>query len=137
MSFAQERELIETHFQTNWNILDNDIPVTFDEHGSKPNKDELSVRLSIGSGRSEQISVGDPNNNLQRSAGVILIQLFAPAGKGSKAMRELADMVEPIFKNKTLGNILTRIPSVVNRQTDTSFLIWTISISYQRDETTA
>lgn len=134
MSYDTERSLIEAHFKTEWDALNNGILVGWDEHDFEPPTNAQSVRITIGSGRADQISFGAPGSNLERHAGAILIQLFSPAGQGSNAIRELADIVAPIFRNKVLGNVITRIPSIENRQTDTAHLIWTMSVPFQRDE---
>lgn len=111
MSYASERQDIETLFKNEW-VLSGGAPLTpvaYDDQDFDAVPLEQSgtawVRLTIHSGDAEVTSVGSPGSNTKRHAGAVSIQINVAAGRGSREARLLADKVEEIFNCRIDGGI--------------------------------
>lgn len=136
MSYASERANIEELFKLFWRD-DNDDPLTpvawdlqsFDE------TEESWVRINILSGAGEQITVGSPGSNVARYAGVVALQINTPIGTGSAESRALADKIEEIFLNQSIGGIRFRIPYPAGSAEENGrWSTWTIWCPFTREE---
>lgn len=130
MTFAEERALIETRFIDQWN---EQTPAGMPDHAFTPPEGESSVRLTIKNGEGRNATIGAPGDNIVRHTGVVMIQVFVPAGVGSAAWRELVDDLEPIFTNWHSGHLLFRSMSVSEETTEPKFKTVTVSFPFQRD----
>ncbi len=140
MSYALERQTIETLFSEGW--LDDSVsppvpltPVYYDGHSANPGDIEEWVALDILSGESAQITIGAPGNNAKRHAGVVALRISTRAGEGSRRARELADRAEAIFVNKTEGNVRFGIPYPAgSAEQNGVWSTWTIWCPFTRDD---
>ena len=138
MSYADVRATIEQRFHDQWltgSPAALRTPVGWDGQAFEPPTGESSVRLSIREGEAFNASMGSPGSNIVRYPGVVMIQIFTPGGQGSKAARELADLIRPIFTNWRSGSILFRTMSVLPPVEDPPFYMLPVSFAFQRDET--
>ena len=68
-------------------------------------------RLTVKFGETIQKSVGSPAGNRDRTSGVVMAQLFCPAGKGDSDLLAIADAVVTAFKRVTDTGITFATPS--------------------------
>lgn len=104
MSYFQEKLDIEEFFLANW----TETPVYF-ENGEVGVELEW-VRLTVLSGRSKQVTMGD--NPDFRHHGSVIVQIFTPPDQGSGRAVELADMVHNLFINRVLNGIQFSVPQI-------------------------
>lgn len=138
MSLDSERSAIEARWKTLWVTGSPSAARTetgYSGHGFEPARGTNSVRLTIRSGAAEQMSMGDPGNNVVRHAGVIFIEIFVPGNAGEAAIRPLADAAMDIFRNEVFGGVRCRVPYVSGQRDQEPFLVWTIAVPFERDET--
>lgn len=69
------------------------------------------VSISVWDGNSQKMSLG-AGAQLRRSTGTVFINIYTPLNKGSKAARDLADLVIPIFRDKQVSGITFEEPDV-------------------------
>jgi len=67
-------------------------------------------RLTVKFGETIQKSVGSPTGNRDRTSGVMIAQLFCPAG-GDGELLDVAGAVETAFKRVTYNGVTFRTPS--------------------------
>lgn len=138
MSLDQERQLIEARFLAQWVTGSPSAARTaigLPGHAFTPPTDASSVRLSILDGQGFNLSMGDPGANLVRYAGVVVIQIFTPGGVGTKAARDLADLIQPIFTNWRSGSLLFRTMNTGTADDTAPFYMLPVSFAFSRDET--
>lgn len=134
MSLETERAALEGRFKTAWDSSHPTMKVGYDGHEFDLVRDTTQVRLRIGDGKAEQISFGDPGNNLVRNSGVFFVQFIMPGGAGTANVRTLEDEVMDLYRNETFGGVRCRIPYVMSRDEEPPFLISTVAIPFERDE---
>lgn len=134
MSLETERQAIEGRFKTAWDVSHPTMKVGYDGHKFDFVKDTTSIRMKIADGNAEQISFGDPGNNLVRHVGVILIQIAAPGGEGTADVRPIEDEIMDLYRNQTFGGVRCRIPYIMGRDEQPPFLLSTVAIPFERDE---
>ena len=148
MSYATERQAIETYFETEWAAA---TPIGFDHQKFTPV--ENSVRLTIQSGQALQKSFAAPGANRVQHVGVAMFQIFVAGGEGSAAWRAYADTIEGLFMNKKIaadGTVATsaaevlvefgktgEMPYVLSVLQDPPFTIATINAPFVREENKA
>lgn len=138
MSFETERIAIETRFQTQWltgSPAALRTPVGMPGHVFTPPEGESSVKLSILNGAGFNMSMGDPGSNLVRYAGLLTINILTPGGLGTKAARDLADLIQPIFTNWRSGTLLFRTMNTGPADETQPFYMLPVSFAFERDET--
>jgi hypothetical protein len=112
MSFADERAAIEGRFSSQYG---NTTPIQYEN--VKFTRPATSwVRLQIVNGEGDRISLGD-NPQIFRSEGVIVVTIFTQEDTGTKEARELADVVDGIFREAVFssgnsGLIRCRVPRI-------------------------
>lgn len=135
MSFASERAAIEGRFKTLWVTGSPSAartPIGYDGHPFTPTIN--SIRLTIRNGGAEQMSMGDPGNNIARNVGVIFLEIYTEGGKGSATSRAYEDLIWPIFINKVFDGIRCRIPYISGQREEVPFLVRTMAVPFERDE---
>lgn len=137
MSYDTERAEIEAYFKAQCEAEFPNIVLGFDAQKFTPPVDGESIEVEIASGGAEQISFGDPANNLERNAGLIIARIRVPGGQGSNRIREIADKFKGIFINAEIGSVKCRIPYVQTRIADAPFLGWSMAVPFTRDTFTA
>ena len=138
MDLEDERRIIETRLSTQWTVGgDLRTAVGWDKQPFEVEPGKNSIRISILDGDSANMSMGSPGTNVVRGAGVVMIQIWVPAGKGepnpSRAARQLADLIRPIFQNWRSGTLLFRTMNVGTPQEEAPFLMLPVSFGFQRD----
>lgn len=135
MGYETERSTIESYFQTHWPSMYPDMPIGYDGHDFTVPQDRTSLRISIGTGGAEQISLGPTGTNLIRHVGLIMFQIFGVGPNRSKTVRQVADDVSTLFMNKDLSSSLrTRVPYIVGSMFEPPFMVMTVGVPYERDE---
>lgn len=138
MSLETERSAIEGRWQTLWVAGSPSAARTttgYGRYGFEPARGSNSVRLTILSGAADTISAGDPGNNVTRSAGVIMIEIFVPGDSGEATVRPLADAAMDIYRNEYFGGIRCRTPYIMAIREEPPFLVWVVAVPFERDET--
>lgn len=135
MSLETERQALEGRFATLWAASAySALKVGYDGHKFDFIKDTTSVRLRIADGKAEQISFGDPGNNLVRHVGVLMVQIATPGGAGTAALRPIEETIMGFYRNQTFGGVRCRIPYILGRDENPPFLLSTVAIPFERDE---
>lgn len=138
MSYASERAAIEGRFKTMWVTGSPSAartPVGYGSHPFTPVNN--SVRITIRNGGAEQMSFGDPGNNIARHVGVIFVEVYTEGGKGTAASRAYEDLIEAIFINQVFDGVRCRVPYISGERDEPPFLVRTMAIPFERDETNA
>ena len=135
MSFQLERQAIETKAATDWPTLQPGVDIFFDNVPEGPvNPGVKYARLFILPADSNQITLENGNGSLHRAAGVIMVQCFAPLGKGTKEALDMADSVATIFRNARLTNgVLCRSPRRDPGRATGSHYQVNVIVPFQRD----
>lgn len=80
---------------------------------TKPDPKERTTmwaRFQVLEGSSKQVSLGKGTNNRYRTAGVMLIALFVPAGVGTGFQRRTADKIKLAFRSVTYSGVVFHTP---------------------------
>jgi len=133
MSFADERQAIEGRLAANYSstsIKYENVP--FNQPASS-----AWVSLEILSGDGGQASLGGAQA-IHRYGGVIQITIYTPEDTGTDAARTIADILEPIFRQKQFsqdnsGVIHTATPSFYSLGVVGGWYRSVVSIPYFRD----
>jgi hypothetical protein len=137
MSLDDFRASVEARFKTQWmtgSPAALRTPVGFDGQAFTPPTDSSSVRMAILNGEAVNQSMGDPGSNVVRYPGVVMFQIFTPGGAGSKAARDLADLIRPIFTNWRSGSILFRAMTIGTPVEDAPHYMLPVSFAFQDDQ---
>lgn len=131
-AFADERRAIEERLSANWSAT----PIRFENVPFQEIQNDY-IACFIRSGEGRQISIS--NTPLTRFAGVIIIQIFVKADKGTQQARLYADQLDPIFRNQTFsagvsGLIRCWLPSLVPVGTAHGWYQMNLEIPYWRDK---
>lgn len=112
MGYAAAEQAIREHFVDEWPDLTT-ISYTFDNAGDNndfPTRGSAWVRVSIVQGEARQVEHGITRRF--RRAGVVVVQIFTPAGSGTGDALTLADYVRDVFEGRTINGVLFRATSV-------------------------
>ena len=108
-------------------------PTAFENIEYEPVKDVSFARLTIRNGDGQQLTMG--SNRSYRQRGLILIEIFTPAGKGTGESDRLVDAATIIFRGVTFGGITTFAPEVINNPTtEADWYKVDINFPYKWDE---
>ena len=97
MEYADVRRVIEEHFQNNWPV--STIPVAWDNAQFSLPPNVSWVRLTLAYADAQNASFGDNSVHLP---GIIGVQVFTPADKGTGEAYEIEDG-GIIYKDKNLS----------------------------------
>jgi hypothetical protein len=110
MDYSDIRQVIETHFQSNWT---DPSPIAWDNAPFETPKDASWVRLTIAYSDAQNASLGKLGVHIP---GIIGVQVFTLADGGTGDAYRLADLIKGVLQNKTLvgttGKIFTYATSV-------------------------
>ena len=131
MSYDTQRNAIQTRFKTQWQASYPTIPIVYDNLRAEKAPDGY-VALSILNGASTLRGMGA--QRLFRYPGVISVDVFIPAEKGTKLLDQYADTIEGIFRAVSFNGILCR--SVDRRDLGKQDNFWRVNVSFPftRDE---
>ena len=137
MSVETERRTLEKLLRDNWTTT----PIQYDNVPFKQPSDKKWITLTIVSGDGARLEVGGPPYTT-RYIGVIMIQIFTPAGRGTATAKRYATSLSNIYRNKTLTisaneYILTREPDFVRGGVEQSTGLYqmNVNIPFWRDIT--
>lgn len=109
MNTADTTSEIIKFFKTAWGTR---TPIAFDNVPSNNTNTSVSwVRLSVNLGRTFEEEKGD--DGVGRRIGTIVVQIYTPLTKGTKAGLDLADAVELIFRRKDFNGVYCDEPYTV------------------------
>jgi hypothetical protein len=132
MGHAADSQIIRTRFNTQWPIEQPTVSFSFADVDFNPIKDAAWVRLNILTGDQRQVSMGIRRRF--RRTGLVLVQIFTPAGSGDGLAKELGDSVANIFQGRTVSGIIFRGTRVDRVGVDGAWAVWRCTTPYQADE---
>lgn len=127
------KDAIKARFNTEIEVA-HDVLVQYDNVTLDNPDDALWVRLSVLFGTSDKKSIGSLGANVSRHPGVVMVQIFAPIGKGDKDSFDLVDKVKAAFVPGTYSNVTYRTGSVVNLPREGSWFRTNFNIPFIGDE---
>lgn len=109
MSYALERETIESYLKANWTetgIAYDNVPGLIDVNGNyvkmSDNPTEF-IRIVVRPVKKEVTTLGHTPDT--RNTGIIFIQVFTQEGTGSNRALEIADSITSLFQSKLISGI--------------------------------
>jgi len=132
MGFASDSQTIRERFNTQWPIEQPTVPFSFADVDYDPPKDTSWVRLNVLPGDQRQVGMGSLRRF--RRVGVVLVQIFVPAGSGDGLAKELADSVAKIFMGRTINGVIFRGTGVDRLGVDGPWAVWRAQTDYQADD---
>lgn len=88
------------------------LPTLFDNQDADMPDDVTWCRLTIRTGDTFRISIGNPGSNRERTHGVMIAQLFGPLTHGDGELRKLADGILDIFSSVNDSGVVFRTGSM-------------------------
>jgi hypothetical protein len=88
------------------------LPTQYDNQDYNNPDNRLWCRVSIRQGESNQVSAGGTGGNRHRTAGVMIVQIFGPTGKGDRDHLVVADAIKTAFRAVSDTDVKFRDPSV-------------------------
>ena len=107
------------------------VPIIY--HGQRGTRVSPSIEMKIIHGRAQQMSLGDPGNNLVRYVGIAAFSIFTEGGKGDVEANGYADTIMTAYRNLTLATVRTQIPYPVARPDDGTFESMDVFVPFYRD----
>lgn len=132
MGFATDSQTIRERFNTQWPIEQPTVPFSFADVDFEPPADTPWVRLNALPGDQRQVTMGRIRRF--RRVGIVLVQIFVPAGSGDGLAKELADSVATIYMGRTINGVIFRGTSVDRLGVDGSWAVWRANTPYQADD---
>jgi hypothetical protein len=130
--FASDSATIRQRFETLWpGQFSPQVPHTWGDVKYDPPEDTPWVRLTILPGQQAQASMG--KQRLFRRNGVVVVDIFVPAGSGDGRAKELGDAVTNIFMGRTVSGVIFRATSLERVQVDGAWTQYSASTPYQAD----
>ena len=135
MSFEDERVAVEAKMAAEY----SSTTVQYENIPFSQPTDTAWVSLTILSGGGNVDSIGSGTGRLERFSGVIQIDIYVPEDGGTKAARDIADLVHAIFDNKQFssgssGTITTRVPSYSTLGVEGGWHHSVVSVAYHRSK---
>ena len=135
MGHAADATTIRNQFNSQWPIEQPTVVFKFSDVDYKPDIDEPWVRLTILPGTQTQVSMGAVRRF--RRIGVIIVQIFVPAGSGDGLARELADSVANIYQGRTINGVICRGTGLDRVGVEGAWSMWNAGTPYQADDCVA
>ena len=108
MSFNAVRQAIEQRMVSNWA---GPATVAYENTRFDQPAGSQWLRLTVREGESETAGLKGSAIGVRRN-GLIIVQVFTPAGDGTKSAREAADSVAAIFEHQRFSGITTYNASI-------------------------
>jgi len=131
MGHSTDAQTIRQRFDTEWPLAQPGVRYTFGDVEFSPPENEAWVQLHILSGEQRQVSMGKYRRF--RRIGVVMVQIFVPAGSGDGEARELADSVTAIFEGRTVNGVIFRGTGLNRVGVTGSWVQWNAATPYQAD----
>lgn len=133
MSFEAQANVIRQRFEALWpGAVSPAVLHTYGDVRLDPPNRVPWVRLSVLSGETRQASMGAATR-LKRTVGVVVVDIFVPAGDGDGLARRLGDLVADIFELRTVSGVVFRATTLERVGPDGPWLQWSASTPYQAD----
>ena len=114
MSWEVMFNTIRSRFKTQ--IADTlSLETGYDNQDFDPPNNANWCRLTIIPGDTDQVSIGAPASNRERTVGVMIAQLFVPLHVGDGVLLELADSVRAAFKRLTADAVVFQTPKISSK----------------------
>jgi len=130
MSYAAEAASIEARFEDQWGTT---TPVEYDNVQYKPTPGTSYVKLEIHTGEGMRASLGE--TYLERSVGIISMNIFTAINTGTRTGRGLADSAAAVFRGWTTSAITCRTPTITRLGQVGEWFVTNVSVPFYRDET--
>lgn len=133
MSYAADAATIRQRFESQWPGAGFSpvIAHTFGDVSYTPPNLTAWVRLSVLSGEQRQVEMG--RKRRFRRTGLVVVDIFVPAGDGDGQAKELGDAVVDIFQGRTVNGVVLRGTSVERVGVEGGWLQYSASTLYQAD----
>ena len=131
MTYDTQRNAIQTRFKNLWQAAYPSIPIVFDNLRAEKAPNGY-VALHILNGASALRGMGA--QRLFRYPGVISVDIFVPAEKGTKLIDQYADTITGIFRAQSFNGILCRSDDRRDLGKQDNYWRANISFSFTRDE---
>ncbi len=111
MTFEAMANAIRSRFKTQ--VADAlSLDTQYDNQG-RDNPDNVTwCRLTVKPGQTQQVSIGSPGANRDRTPGVAIAQLFCPIGFGDGNLLNVADSVRTAFRRVSQSGVVFRTPYI-------------------------
>ena len=132
MGHSADAQTIRERFDTEWPLAQPTIPYSFGDVEFDPPDGSPWVRVSTISGDQRQVSMGKLRRF--RRQGLVVVQIFVPAGSGDGTARELADSVAAIYQGRTVNGVIFRGTGLTRIGIDGPQVQFNASTPYQADD---
>jgi len=133
MGHSADAQTIRQRFAAEWPNVQPNVPVTYGDSETPDHPDDQSwVRLTVLSGDQNQVSMGQLRRF--RRPGVVVVQIFVPAGSGDGEARELADSVASVFQGRTINGVIFRGTGLNRVGVDGAWVQYNATTPYQADD---
>jgi len=132
MGHSADASTIRQRFDAQWPIEQPTITHTFGDVETTPPETVAWVRLNILSGAQTQVSMGKLRRF--RRVGVVVVQIFVPAGSGDGEAREYADSVAEVFQGRTINGVIFRGTGLTRVGISGAWVQYNASTPYQADD---
>jgi hypothetical protein len=132
MGHSTDADTIRQRFDTEWPLAQPTVQHTFGDVDFTPPENAAWVRLYVLPGTPFQVSMGKYRRF--RRPGVVMVQIFVPAGRGDGLARELADSVAAIFQGRTVNGVIFRVTGLNRVGVDGAWVQWNAATPYQADD---
>lgn len=95
MTFASAHAAIRSRFSSEWGST---TPIQWPNTSFEVPDGAAWVRLVIADTDADQVSMGDPGNNLHRHPGLVTVMIFTPVGEGDGESVALSDSAAAVFR---------------------------------------
>ena len=131
--YADERRAIEARLAANFSA----IPIRY-ENAPFQESDEAYCAVFVRRGQGHQITLG-PAPQLNRWAGLIIVQVFVPEDTGTQAAAGYCDSIADVFRRQEFsagssGLIRCRVPNVETIGTKAGWFQMNVEVPYIRDK---
>lgn len=119
-TYSEARAALQTHWHSEWAAR---TPVAWENlEFAPPNPPSAWVRLTIQDFNGAQVSLGQPESRLYRSAGLATVQIFSPIDTGGSGHHELVNAAIEAWRGADIAGIRLRDAGV--RDVGESDQIW-------------
>jgi hypothetical protein len=130
--FASDSATIRSRFDSLWpSQFSPRIPHTWGDTNYDAPEGSPWVRLTILPGQQQQAEMGQTRRF--RRVGVVVVDIFVPAGSGDGQAKLMGDAVANIFLGRTVSGVIFRATSLERVQVDGAWLQYSASTPYQAD----
>jgi hypothetical protein len=129
--YANDSAVIRQRFAAQWAGVSPTIAYTFGDVKFDPPAAAPWVRLTILPGEAVQVEMGMKRR--VRRTGLVVVDIFVPAGSGDGLAKSLGDAVAGIFQLRTLSGVVFRATSMERVGPDGPWVQYSASTPYQAD----